>query len=54
MADDRKLYTVNVSGVDHTMLLTDEDAKRYGARAVETKAAEPPKNKARSIPNKQK
>lgn len=52
MADDRKPYTVNVAGVDHTMLLTDEDAKRYGVRA-QVKAAEP-KNKARTASNKTK
>lgn len=54
MADDRKPYTVNVAGVEHTMLLTDEDAKQYGDRATaQTKAAEP-KNKARTVPNKTK
>ncbi len=43
-------YTVTIGGVEHTMLLTDEDAKRYGPAAV--KAAAKPANKARSASNK--
>ena len=52
MADERKLYTVDIGGVPHSMLLDADDAKRYGDRAVEVKAAEP-KNKARKPANKQ-
>lgn len=48
---DRKLYTVDIGGTPHTMLLDADDAKRYGDRAVEVKAAEP-KNKARKPTNK--
>lgn len=53
-----KEYTVNIGGLDHTVLLTDEDAKRLGAKAVETvktatKVAPAPQNKARSAANKE-
>lgn len=55
---DRKLYTVNIGGRPHRMLLDEHDAQRYQAELVEaekveTKAAEP-KNKARTAPNKTK
>lgn len=54
MADSRKPYTVTIGGREHTMLLTDEGAKQYGdnAKPVQAKAAEKPKNKARTAPNK--
>lgn len=39
-----KEYTVNIGGLEHTVLLSDEDAKARGL--TETKAAEAPKNKA--------
>jgi hypothetical protein len=39
MSDTRKEYTVTVGGVQHTMLLTDEDAKRYGDNAKAASAA---------------
>ncbi len=48
MADDRKEYTVVIGGVEHTMLLDDHDAKRYG---VEGKQREPD-NKGRQPRNK--
>lgn len=46
-------YTVTVNGIEHTMLLDDEDAKRYGdnAKKVEktaTKKAAAPANKSAS------
>ena len=40
-------YVVNIGGIDHTVLLTDEDAKAQGLKPVEAKAAPAPKNKAR-------
>ena len=53
---DLKLYTVDIGGHPHTMRLSDEDAKRYGDKAVEVKAAEvkaaEPKNKSRKPANK--
>jgi hypothetical protein len=47
-------YTVTINGIDHTMLLDEEDAKRYGDKAVkaakqsQTKKATAPANKAAS------
>lgn len=54
MADKRKPYTVRVGSVEHTFLLSPEDAERYGDNAVEVKAAERPSNKDRtpSVRNK--
>lgn len=50
MADNRKPYVVDVHGVKHTMLLTEEDAKSmYGENA---KLAPKPSNKARGADNK--
>lgn len=36
-------YVVTVSGIEHTMLLTEADAKRYGAKArpVQNKSTTP-------------
>jgi hypothetical protein len=51
MADSRKSYTVTINGLEHTMLLTPEDAERYGDDAVETKQATPA-NKSRTVSNK--
>lgn len=51
MADNRKLYLVNIGGREHTMLLTDQSAREmYGDRATpaQEKAAPTPKNKART------
>lgn len=49
-----KEYTVTIGGVEHTMLLSDDDAKRYGdaAQPVKEKAAPAPKNKARFASSK--
>lgn len=48
-----KEYTVTIGGVDHTLLLTDEDAKRHGDAAKPvTKAAPKPADKARTASNK--
>ena len=53
MADNREEYTVVIGGVEHTLLLTDEDAARYGDAATKgTKAAEKPTNKSRTAQNK--
>lgn len=50
MADSRKEYVVDVHGVEHTMLLTEEDAKAlYGDNAKQAKA---PANKQGSAENK--
>lgn len=49
--DDRKRYVVTLGGLEHTLLLTAEGAKRYGSRAVEVKA-KAPANKARTPRNK--
>jgi hypothetical protein len=51
MADGRSEYTVTIGGVEHTMLLTSEDAERYGDSAVEVKA-KTPRNKSRSTKSK--
>lgn len=48
---ERKLYSVDIGGLLHTMLLDDEDAARYGDRAVEVKQAKP-ENKSRTPGNK--
>lgn len=48
-----KVYTVTIGGIEHTMQLSDEDAKRYGdaAKLVASKSSDAP-NKARSAKNK--
>ena len=33
-----KLYSVEINGIEHTMQLDAEDAKRYDAKAVKAKA----------------
>jgi len=45
-----KEYTVVIGGVEHTMLLDAEDAKRMGA--TEVKEASAPANKSRTAKNK--
>lgn len=50
MADNRKEYAVRINDVDHTLLLSDEDAERYGDAARLAKAASAPANKAASAP----
>lgn len=52
MADSRKEYTVTIGGVAHTLLLSSDDAERYGASAVEVKQVEKPANKSRTANNK--
>lgn len=47
-----KTYTVTINGVEHTMRLSDEDAKRMDAQPVKEKAAPAKSNKARSSKNK--
>lgn len=51
-------YTVSIGGIEHTMLLDPEDAKRLGATPVKAKAAEPkaaaPANKSRASDAKAK
>lgn len=49
-----KEYSVVIDGIEHTMQLSDEDAKRMGAKAVGTKAAAAPANKSRSAETKKK
>lgn len=44
---NRKAYTVTIGGLPHTLLLSDEDAARYGKAAVEVKEKPKPANKAR-------
>lgn len=46
-----KDYTVTINGVEHTMQLDDEDAKRYGDAAQPArKAADKPAEKAATVP----
>lgn len=46
-----KEYTVEIGGLEHTVLLTDEDAKRIDAKAVTPKNKQAtPKNKADAGP----
>lgn len=50
---ERKEYVVDINGIPHTMLLDEQDVKRYGDRAVEVKAKQAePANKARRPQNK--
>ena len=51
-APERKRYVVNIAGVDHTLLLTAESAKRYGDRAKLSEKASSPANKSRTPENK--
>lgn len=51
MADTRKPYTVTIGGLEHTLLLSPEDAERYGEDAVLTKQVEAPANKAVKTPS---
>ena len=48
-----KEYRVKIAGVEHTLQLSERDAERYGAAAVEVKQAPAPENKARrAVENK--
>lgn len=44
-------YTVTIGGIEHTVQLSAEDAKKY-PDAREVKAAEKPANKSRTAQNK--
>jgi hypothetical protein len=52
MSDEQELseYTVTIGGIDHTMMLTEDDAARYGDNAKKggSKQADPPANKSRT------
>lgn len=55
MPDERCEYVVNIGGIDHTMLMTADDAVRYGEAATLAKAAKTVADKARKAPlNKNK
>jgi hypothetical protein len=45
-----KEYTVDIGGIEHTLQLSDQDAKRLGV--AEAKRAERPANKSRTAENK--
>ena len=45
-----KVYTVSINGIDHTVQLSEQDAKRLGA--VEVKEAAKPANKQVTPRNK--
>lgn len=47
-----KEYTVTIGGLEHTMLLTDEDAERMAAKPVALKESVQPANKARDARDK--
>lgn len=47
-----KEYVISVNGIEHTVQLTDEDAKARGLKPVETKEAAAPQNKARTTTKK--
>ena len=47
-----KEYEVEINGIKHTLLLTPEDAERYGDSAVLVKQADQPANKSRTAQNK--
>jgi len=46
-----KEYTVTIGGIEHTLLLDDEDAEARGAKPVQHKASVPA-NKSRSTDTK--
>ena len=54
MADNRSEHVVVIGGVEHTMLLSDADAKRLGAEKVSStdSKAKQPANKSRSTSDK--
>jgi len=49
MSDDRSEYTVTINGIEHTLLLTAEDAKAYGDDAKKASGASA---KTHTPPNK--
>jgi hypothetical protein len=48
---EMKEYTVEIGGIEHTMQLSDEDAKRYGDAATPVKSSTAA-NKSSSASNK--
>lgn len=44
---------VTIGGLEHVVLLDDDDAKRLGGQAVPHKAQPQPANKARTVKNKE-
>jgi hypothetical protein len=47
-----KEYTILISGLPHTVLLDEAEAKRLDAKPIEVKQAPAPLNKARTAQNK--
>jgi hypothetical protein len=47
-----KEYKIDIGGVEHTVLLSDEDAKARGLNAPAEKKAAQPANKAQTPKNK--
>lgn len=45
-------YAIDIDGIEHTVQLSDEDAKARGLKPVATKEADAPKNKARTTTKK--
>lgn len=45
-------YVIDVNGIEHTVQMSDEDAKARGLKPVQTKEAAAPKNKARTTTKK--
>jgi hypothetical protein len=43
-----KEYTVTINGIEHTMRLSDEDAKRLGVQASVVVKSKAPANKSRA------
>lgn len=54
MADNRKEYEVEINGIKHTLLLSDDDAKAREAALPKGESLKQvtPRNKARSAANK--
>lgn len=46
-------YAVEIHGIEHTVLLSDEDAKARGLSPIARKAAPASKDKARTPKNKE-
>lgn len=50
--DQPREYTVLINGLEHTMMLTAEDAKGYGDNATPKAKAKPASGKSRTPENK--
>lgn len=48
-----KLYMVKIGGLEHTLQLDEDEAKRYGAEATEVKAASAPNKGRPTLKNKE-